>query len=84
MATIFDNIILDEIENSKISFLPLVRLLKERINQNAKRKLYAIVERERDNGAVGKKGRARHYRTNRCHCLFICTLMMVRVKMFKK
>ncbi len=80
MATIFDNIILDEIENSKISFLPLVRLLKERINQNAKRKLYAIVERERDNGAVGKKGRARHYRTNHCHCLCICTLTMSKEK----
>jgi hypothetical protein len=69
MATIFDNIILDEIENSKISFLLLVRLLKERINQNAKRKLYAIVERERQWRC--RKKRTRETLQNKSLPLFI-------------
>jgi hypothetical protein len=51
MAIIFENIILNKIENSKkkfSSFFCLVRLLKERIDQNAKRKVCAIVESVRE------------------------------------
>ncbi len=56
MATIFDNIILNEMENSKKTFLfffCLVRLLKERIDQNGKRKVCAII------GSVRKRERER-------------------------
>jgi hypothetical protein len=57
---IFDNMIFNEKKNFLLFFC-LVRLLKERIDQNAKRKVRAMVgsvrerERERDNDAIGKK-----------------------------
>ncbi len=58
MTMIFDNMIFNEKKNFLLFFC-LVRLLKERIDQNAKRKVRAMVgsvrKRERDNDAIGKK-----------------------------
>jgi hypothetical protein len=65
--------------------------LKERIDQNAKKKSMRDSrerqregERERDNDAIRKKRtRETLYRTNHCHCLCICTLTISREKKIK-